>query len=200
MTKKIPYVVPNIRELETLDFPALEETAGVRFGRMHRERILDLINRYLQESDMQSETPPDAEIRIRMEKVARAANDLAELLSDSSYEEQCFLAHCWPGGKTSPQQARSLLRDLEEQAKAVASAISPTRGRRRDSALTELIRGIHRVWIHSGGKGLGANYDTNTDSPSGRFLSFLRLILKEAGQDQKPAGLLKAIKKAKPLR
>ena len=117
MTKRVPYVVTNIRQLETLDFPALEEAAGVSFRKQHRERILDLINLYLEKSDMQSEAPPDAEMKKNMEKVARVANDLAELLSDSSYKERCFLAYCWPMGEISPHQARSFLRDLEQHAR-----------------------------------------------------------------------------------
>ena len=197
MTEKIPYLVTNRRELKTLDFPALEEAADVHFNEEHQERILDLINLYLENLYIEDEVPTDDEMKKRLNKIARLTGALDELLFDSSYKGKCALFYCWPTGKADPQQIRLFLPALKEQSKAAARTISPTRGRRTDFVLRKFICDLHQIWRWAGGKGLGANYDQNTDRPSGPFLSFLQLLLEQAGQYHSSAALHKAIKAVK---
>lgn len=196
-TEKIPYLVTNLRERETLDFPALEKAAGVQFHEEHQERILDLINLYLENLYIQSEAPPDAEMKKRLDKIIKRIDRLDEVLFDSSYKGKCALSYCWPSLEMNPQQVRLILTSIKEQAKATDQTISTTPGRRANSVLRKFIRELHHIWTEAGGKRLGANNDPNTDSPSGPFLSFLQLLLKQAGQHHSSAALLKAIKAIK---
>jgi len=197
MTEKIPYLVTNIRQVETLDFRALEKAAGVKFRESHQERILDLISLYLENLYIENEAPADAEIKKRLNKITRLAGDLDELLFDSSYKGKCALFYCWPTGKADPQQIRSFLPALKENSKAAARTISPTPGRRTKLALRNLIGELHFFWRWAGGRGLGSNYDPNTESYAGPFLLFLQLILKQAGHLHKRAALHKVIQSVK---
>jgi len=123
-TEKLPYLVTNKREVETLDFPALEKVAGVQFRKEHQERILDLINLYLENLHIQNEAPPDAEMKKRLEKIIKRIDMLNEVLFDSSYQGKCTLVYCWPPGGVGPQQMRLSLTAIREHSKAVTLTIS----------------------------------------------------------------------------
>lgn len=190
MTEKIPYLVTNIRERETLDFPALEEAADVHFNEEHQERILDLINLYIENLYIQDHVPTDAEMKKRLGKIGRQADDLYKSLFDPSYKGKCALFYCWPSPEIDPQQVRLILTAIKEQAKAANQTISPTRGRRTDFVLRKFIRELHGIWREAGGTGRGANWG------AGPFLSFLQLILEQAGEFHGSAALISTIDSA----
>jgi len=202
MTNKIPFLVTDVREVETLDFPALEEVAGVQFHEAERQQILDLIKSYLEDSDAQDELPTDAQMKDSLKKIAAAADNLANLLTDSSYKGRAVLFYCWPGKAYNPQQERLFLSELVQYANAAAATISPARGRPKDIAWARFIRELYIIWRFAwrfAGKPQrdGFYRDRSTGAPSGPFFLFLQSILEQStGEFRTPEALYKAIRKA----
>ena len=70
--------------METPDFPALEKAAGVKRRESHQEQILDLINLSIDNVYIENEALTDAEMKIRLNEIAR----LARLVADDRLPEK----------------------------------------------------------------------------------------------------------------
>jgi len=222
MTNKIPFLVPDERELKTLDFSALEEEAAVQFRKVERQEILDATNSYLEHLDMQDERLMDAEMKENLEDIAKSASDLANRLSDSDYKGRAMLIYCWPGNQYNPQNERLFLSALAQQAEAAAAALSPPGGRPRDFAFAQFIHELRTIWrfarkrtreqarLETIGREKAEAQSEPTDKgfyrnrtsgkPEGPFFFFLCSILQQStGKHRSPEALYKAIKSSEAL-
>ena len=199
-TKKIPFLRKHIPDVE-LDFPALEKVGDVKLKdtklkEKPRERIFDLINTYHRDSITWAQGLGAGEAKRRMEKTAVAADTLSDLLSCEKPEKHAIVDHYWPFKDPSFLHFRILLGLISESAEAAADEISTGPGSPGNPALGILIPKLHYIWTQAGGKGKGYAWDAYYNVYVGPFLSFVHLLLEQAGHFHTLPALHSAIRSA----
>ena len=160
-------------EVEDLDFKKLGRVAKVKFNEQQKKRILDILNICRRDSTSWEQGAGGDEARKHMNKVAKAANKLINLLSCVTTKDHAILDHYWPRNGISPFQFQIALAELAGITKAAADDISTGPGNPGNPHIYTLVRRLHYIWTQAGGKGR-CSYSVPDDGYSGAFFFFMR--------------------------
>ena len=201
-TKKIPFLsrkyTPQL-EVEDFKFKKLERLAELKFDEQRKERILDALNIYRRDSTSWKQGAGGDEARKHMNKVAKAANKLINLLSCVTTKDHAILGHYWPPNGISPLQFKIALAELAAITKASADAISTGPGNPGNPHIYTLASRLHYIWTQAGGHGRCSYYVPLEDGYAGAFFFFLQEIIEQADlSPRNSAGLHKIIVAAVP--
>jgi hypothetical protein len=179
------FMVP---EIPALNWPLLEQAAGLTFSETQRAALQGALHRFLRNRKQYTTTPSTKRVTRKLASIHTHATALANLLrlspnNDLRDESQVSLHHTVMSNLPRHIDPRQLARDLTHLAVGAKLAIARVhrqRGRAPEDALRQLIYEWHAVYRAAGGKRRGCSWNVQASKCTGPFLSMLADALQQA--------------------
>jgi hypothetical protein len=192
MPKRVFAGSHSLPEFHDLNWACLEHCSGLRFTAPQRERLLNTLNRHLENLTWYHQTPETKDVTRKIQKLETRLADLkSELLlhltSDLSGEQidareqmqSAVLGETFPFELVDPEAFIRVLIEFHLKAQMALNRLpkEPADGRTTHEGLRAMIRQWHAVYIEAGGSGKGCTRSGGAKQSKGPLLDMIDAAL-----------------------
>jgi hypothetical protein len=183
MPKRVFAGSSSLPELPDLNWACLERCSGLRFTAPQRERLLNTLNRYLENLSWYHQTPEMRDVTRKIQTLQTCLADLQRemllhLPSDLSGDQvnaqenlqSAVLGETFPFERVDPTTFTDVLIEFNLNAQKALKRLpkEPADGRTPHNGLRAMIRAWHAIYIEAGGSGKGCTRSGGAKEPKSK--------------------------------